>query len=71
MTSYFLANKKENKDANTYYPWEIKLNKDYIIEMYNTTMIYAVPITPGLPTKFKFSFEVYQADEFQNGGHFR
>ena len=35
--------------------------------MYNFTNIYILPKDPSLPIKFKFSFYVFQADEYLYG----
>lgn len=61
VVSYF----RDDKDCNTTFPDEIDQGVTIDLEMYNKTVIYMIP--EGNDQKLEFSFEIFEAEEFEYG----
>mmetsp|Transcript_17544 Transcript_17544/g.29605 ORF Transcript_17544/g.29605 Transcript_17544/m.29605 type:complete len:213 (+) Transcript_17544:741-1379(+) len=72
VSSYF----RDDKDSSVYIvdPDTLKIgdmNTDFVVEMCNTTWIYAVPKDTSIASSsFKFSFNVFQAQEYRYEGKY-
>lgn len=74
MASYF----RDDKEVNTYYPWDLMEGDDYQIskkieyeiEMYNDTVVWVVPFDRTAETEFEMSFSVYTLEEYLYGNKY-